>query len=178
TVIDGLSQGYHSFEVYTMDNEGNRSISVYVSGMVYGENYEKSLSNRSVESFKYEIGGSSLVNWLVADSSSIGLKLRFKKVNDEEITLIVKNEDSISSLIDHDISSQISYQTMYKPNSLSIDTFYAPTQNLKVNEILLPNSGNPFIGINVSGRWGNLKDWNTNQAAKNHNGIGGFDNLN
>src|SRR5690606_8950612 len=58
TVIDGLSQGYHSFEVYTMDNEGNRSISVYVSGMVYGENYEKSLSNRSVESFKYEIGGS------------------------------------------------------------------------------------------------------------------------
>src|SRR5690606_8469154 len=26
TIIEGLNQGYHSFEVFTMDDEGNRSV--------------------------------------------------------------------------------------------------------------------------------------------------------
>src|SRR5690606_30464708 len=57
TIIEGLNQGFHSFEVFTMDDEGNRSISVFASGMVYGENYEQSLPNLSVEGVKYQIGG-------------------------------------------------------------------------------------------------------------------------
>lgn len=177
TIIEGLNQGFHSFEVFTMDDEGNRSISVFASGMVYGENYEQSLPNRSVEGVKYQIGGNTFINWLLADSTSVGVRLSYKNLGGENKTLIVKNNETITELYEHDLGTEIKYQTMYKPDSLSIDTFYAPVVDVKVNEILLQNGGAPFLGTDISGRWGNLKDWDTNQAAKNHDGVGGFDNI-
>ena len=177
TIIEGLNQGFHSFEVFTMDDEGNRSISVFASGMVYGENYEQSLPNLSVEGVKYQIGGNTFINWLLADSTSVGVRLSYKNLGGENKTLIVKNNETITELYEHDLGTEIQYQTMYKPDSLSIDTFYAPVVDVKVNEILLQNGGAPFLGTDISGRWGNLKDWDTNQAAKNHDGVGGFDNI-
>ncbi|WP_165384701.1 DUF4998 domain-containing protein [Sphingobacterium corticibacterium] len=177
TIIEDLSQGFHSFEVCTMDDEGNRSIPVYASGMVYGENYEQSLPNRSVEGAKFQIGGNTFVNWLLADSTSVGVRLSYKNLAGENKTLIVKNDETITELYGQDLGTEIKYQTMYKPDSLSIDTFYASIVTIRANEIILQNGGGPFLGTDISGRWGNLKDWDTNQAAKNHNGVGGFDNL-
>lgn len=177
TIIEGLEQGYHSFEVFTMDNEGNRSIPEYISGMVYGDNYEKSLPNRDTDAVQYKIGGNTFINWLIADSTSVGVKLTFKTTKGENKTVVIKNEETKTELTDYMPHTEIQYQTMYKPDSLSIDTFYASPVYIKPNEILLLNAGAPFIGVDINDRWGNLLDWDTNQAARNHNGVGGFDNL-
>ncbi|MFD2744230.1 MULTISPECIES: DUF4998 domain-containing protein [Sphingobacterium] len=176
--IDRLEQGFHSFEIYTLDREGNKSVPVYASGMSYGDYYEASLPNRSVDGVKHQIGGDTFVDWLLADSTSIGVRLRYTDTEGRNRVVVVPNEQTMTALQQVDLAGSISYQTMYKPDSLAIDTFYAPIISLKANEILLKNSGSPFIGTDVAGRWGNLKDWNYNSAVQNHNGVGGFDNLN
>lgn len=178
TTIDGLTQGFHTFELFTMDQEGNRSVSVSTSGMVYGDNYEASLPNRSVDGVKYEPDGNTFVSWLLADSASIGVSLSYETILGNKRIKYVSNNELITELEGCDPNKQIFYQTMYKPDPTAIDTFYAPEISLKVNEILLKNGGSPFRGTNISGRWGNLESWDTNTAAKNHNGVGGFDNVN
>lgn len=64
----------------------------------------------------------------------------------------------------------ISYRSLYLPDTLCIDTFYTAYREYKPSLVYFRNLGNPFVGQNISGRWGVIADWTTNAAANPHNG--------
>src|SRR5690606_11924333 len=88
-IVPNLSEDTHMFELYSLDNAGNRSIPVEVMARVYGEVYEGSLVNRVVRDRVVE--GDSLVIWWFddADPSLIGTEIHYSDGN--HINRIVKH---------------------------------------------------------------------------------------
>lgn len=178
-VLSNLSEGNYTFDIYSFDKDGNRSVKVQKSGVVYGDVYESSLLNRPLVNVSWNVGGNTFIGWGDADTSKcIGVRVIYKDNVGITHTLIVPNSSIKTELIDFDPTSNIEYSTLFKPTTSAIDTFFAPAKTKGIDAILLQNQGYPFIGANVNGRWGNLANWTINSACKNHGGIGGFDNMN
>ena len=129
--IDDLQERTYSFDIYTYDNKGNRSIPRSIVGSVYGDVYANSLLNRYIMSAFY-VDDTLTISWASqADESLIGTELTYKNLSTglyESIT--VDNEDEITVIGSFDSSDPvIKYRTVYVP-PMSIDTFYSPLQSL------------------------------------------------
>ncbi|MEJ2881420.1 DUF4998 domain-containing protein [Pedobacter sp. GR22-6] len=179
-LIDPLPEGNYTFEVFTYNKKGDQSIVSTRQGASYGEEFEKSLLNRIMESAVYQTGNSSIVvKWRAADTTNLGAEIKYTTLDGQQLTKRVKKSDSQTILVDCKLGEPISYRTLFKPDSLSIDTFRSAYQSRQITELSLKNPGYPFIASKMSGRWGELAEWITNAAAKNMSGgVGGFDSYN
>src|SRR5690554_72263 len=54
SIIDNLTEGVYTFSVFTRDNFGNSSVKADVIGVVYGDNYANTLSNRPLSTAYYD----------------------------------------------------------------------------------------------------------------------------
>lgn len=176
-IIENLEENIYNFEIKTFDLKGNSSISQNVTAQTYGERYQNSLVNRPVLS-NVLINSKLVVNFvnLNANSGALKSEIIYRNTSDQEVTVLVDIKETNLVLNDFKNGSTYRYRTLYKPVSNAIDTFY--TGYLDVRPIptpVLKNAKVPFANSGISGRWGNLADWNTNAAAKNHGGYGGVD---
>lgn len=187
TTIISLPEGNYNFELYNYDAAGNRSVASRVSGSSFGPIYQQSLLNRGLESFyarQFNIENKAALSWYPSDSKSPGMEVTYKNTGGQNVTVISDGKAGSTFLADYDLSSPVTYRTMFLPDSSAIDVFYAPSltvspSSLVANQIHLKNAGYPFKASKTVGRWGTLADWITNDAAKNHDGpVGGLDNLN
>ncbi|MDR2382737.1 MAG: DUF4998 domain-containing protein, partial [Prevotellaceae bacterium] len=65
-LINGLDEGYYSFSMYTVDNEGHRSITTPLYPQIvqiYGNVYLNSVSPRGVEKMEMQAGGDLKITW-------------------------------------------------------------------------------------------------------------------
>ena len=177
-IVPDLAEGNYNFELFTFDKDGNSSVVSLVSGSVYGEIYEKALLNRIIKTMRLEPDGSTSINWLGSESTSAGVELSYINKSGTNQKVKIPRDGNTTLLTDYNPVSPLTYRTAFLPDSNTIDTFYTANSTKTINEIGLKNPGSPFIGANISGRWGNLKDWTANAAAQNHSGVGGFDNYN
>lgn len=181
TIINNLAEGNYNFELITYDKNGNSSVPALTSGIVYGSIYETALPNRAVESVKLQVGGDTFVNWYPSENNSTGVELTYRDNSNINHKIIVPTKEAATAIVNFNTNTQVSYRTMFKPDSLAIDTFYAPMVTKGINEILLKNAGgggnNPFLRSDAGSRFGILKDWTVNTAVKNidNNTKGGFD---
>lgn len=123
-ILDNVSEGYHTFEIYTFDNLGNSSIKVDVSAEVYGENYTGSLLNRTINRIEY-INGDIIIHWQSAGQRAIGTQLNYTDVADKEHVIWIDSASAESILPSFKPNSSIRYHTAYIPMENAIDTFYA-----------------------------------------------------
>lgn len=59
-ILSPMPEGAYSFDIYTFDDEGNKSIKVSTTGQVYGDRYTSSLLPRPVKSAIYSDGAVSI----------------------------------------------------------------------------------------------------------------------
>lgn len=186
--IFAVDEGTKSFTVFTYDAAGNASVSVSSIGTVYGDLYQRSLSNRDIADAVYKTDGSLLIRWADVNSNSGIVKMQIKymdKLSNMHDTLITSFPTGLggalleSSLPNYKAGSSFSYRTAYLPNPTAIDTFYVDYKTHKaidVTSLYLTNTG-PFTRAANSGtgRFGNLgAPWITSANIKNHAGVGGF----
>ncbi|SER66451.1 DUF4998 domain-containing protein [Pedobacter rhizosphaerae] len=180
-MVPSLPEGNYSFEVFTFDKNGNKSVAALKQGATYGDIFEKSLLNRILERAVYQPStGATILNWRVSDAGSVGVDVTYTTVNGVSRTKRVTKAANQIVLTDRNPDTDIQYRTLFLPDSTAIDTFYSASVSRKINEFLLKNSGAPFIAGKRDGRWGDLAEWTTNAAAKNMSNktIGGFDSYN
>jgi len=180
-LISPLQEGNYTFEVYTFDKNGNKSVATLKQGATYGDVYEKSLLNRVLESVVYQpSNGSTTLNWRPSATGTVAVALTYTTLSGATKSRRVDNNTTQVVLADHNPETSIQYKTLFLPDSSAIDTFYSASTSAKINQFFLKNQGAPFVQSARDGRWGLLADWTTNAAARNmSNGtLGGWDSYN
>lgn len=125
-IIPKLVEATYSFKVLLHDNKGNTSVPVYVTSKAYGKNYEESLLNRSLQTITKNSNGSALLTWGVFESTALGVEVNYVTPANAKKQIYVKGSLATNTISDIMSKSTVSYRTYFKPDTLSIDTFYAP----------------------------------------------------
>ena len=181
--INNLGEGSLSFEIRTYDKDGNTSVPVIVTGTVYGEIYQSSLTTRGITKAEVQPDNSALINWadVNADAGVVGMQVKFTDnagINHD--TLLKSTAASMSSsLPDFKSGTSLSYRTAFLPNKTAIDTFYTDYQiksvKAEVTSVYLTNTKQPFAkNPSTDSRWAVPTGWDVNAAVLNHNGYGGW----
>lgn len=185
--VINLPEGNYNFELFNYDAVGNRSVVSRCSGSSYGDVFQRSLFNRNLDNFyarQFNLPNNAALSWTGVDAKCVGMEVIYKNTAGKDIRTTSSAKSSVTYLPDYDLSSPVSYRTMFLPDSSAIDTFFTAAvvkspATLLPGQIHLKNSGYPFKAAKTVGRWGTLADWMANDAVKNHDGpVGGLDNLN
>lgn len=130
-LINDLQEGEYLFELVHYDPIGNRSMSVDTNAMVYGMQYSRGLGNRMIESITQHEDQVS-IQWDSSSEGMVGVEVNYTDMNGVLRTVQFSVDLDSSILEQVDIQEKIEYRTLYKPEELSIDTFYSD-----FNEIIL-----------------------------------------
>lgn len=180
-MINNIPEGAYFFDIYTYDNEGHRSVKATAYGRVYGSNYQKSLLARGVKSSTpYDAYGTVRLTWSDPDEQFVGGQVRYTTFyGNDTIIPIVNHKDSIYTLLPN-ATTTFQYRSIFKPQPAAIDSFYSSwttqTTPVKVTGLYMKNFEEPFVRAAWDGaRWGTLKEWMVNAAAKNRGIYGSYD---
>lgn len=180
-----LPEGVYSFTVVTTNSFGERSVPVFISGKSYGENYKGTLLNRPLEDAWLPESGNAVLKWGAKEETCIGVKIAYTKNDGSPAEGYLEDAAAEIVLNDYKPGTPFTYRTLFKPEPLSIDTFYAAPISMKMKrEVIthqhLKNYRRPFaIGEWDGERWGTPADWDVSASAKTRSGgkYGGYDNL-
>lgn len=183
-IVSNLPEGPITFTVYTYDAKGNKSIPMIITGNVYGESFQLSVNqrgNRAALASIFNHDGAVAIGWANVDAyvGVLGMQIHYTDAHDVARDTIVParltNQTTIIPNVG--IKQVMSYNTLYLPDTVGIDTFtVAPKELPAFTEVQLLNSVKPVANqANDGSRWATLRDWITNDAAKNHGGYGGTD---
>ncbi|KJD34691.1 hypothetical protein PK35_02715 [Tamlana nanhaiensis] len=180
-IIDGLDESIYNFVVKTFDAEGNSSIPVSQTAEVFGDRYIASLFNRPLIS-NILVGNELVINFAEMDLNSgvVGSEVQYTNTSDELVTVFVNITEPSLTITDFKEASSYQYRTAFVPVETAIDNFFTALEEVKpVPTPVLQNAAVPFVAAESSGRWGTLAaPWITNDAAKTHDGLGGWDEWN
>ncbi|QDH79873.1 DUF5013 domain-containing protein [Echinicola soli] len=177
-VIGELEENNYTFEVVTIDNEGNESVPVYATGTAYGERYSSALNNRPIEKADLTVWNqNTIVEFGQLDLATGPLYSEIEYVDNEgeRHFLDVPLESTEVVLENYQVGTDFKLRTYYKPEPHSMDTFPTEAGSVAPKVTYMRNMQVPFSTSEKSGRWGNLEGWITNDNAKIHGGYGGWD---
>ncbi len=151
-IIDGLTEGNYSFNFYTLDNEGNRSIKTEVLGQAYDTLYEKGLILRDVTSvsstgseltihFQPFQGGDTYLEQEVVYTSSL---------TNQQKAVQLPAEGEALTIADF-TGTGFTHRSVYRPQELSPDLFYSVSRTVFTPQNPLPDyPQNNAVGISVA----------------------------
>lgn len=140
--LPDLEEGLYTFDVYTYDKAGNRSIGSQVIGEVFGESYQRTISNRLIKSVAWldivQQGNTPAfkgaeITWYGVNAQAIYVDIEYVK---EDGTVVKLREEPVrvsgrpplfretTRLPNCAANSTIRYRTAFVPDPLAIDTFY------------------------------------------------------
>jgi len=126
-IIPNLIEGNYNFTVYTYDDAGHRSVAFLGSGIVYGDSYVSSLTNRSLRSITQSKDGLRiLLTWGGAADGDLGTEVDYIGHDGNSHKIIVPPAETTTTLPDYQENSQLTYQSLYKPDATAFELF-SPT---------------------------------------------------
>ncbi|WP_167598039.1 DUF4998 domain-containing protein [Leeuwenhoekiella sp. ZYFB001] len=176
-VIEDLPENIYNFEIRTYDTANNSSVPTYVTGKVYGERYKASLRNRPLTQSSL-MGDSVQIAFVEADVTSgiVSTEIEYKNSLGRNELIKIPLETSSLTLRNFMEGNAFKYRSVYKPDSLSIDSFFTAydsiVPSLPISEPpYLENSSQPFKIANDSGqRYSTPASWIHNTAALIYHG--------
>lgn len=129
-----LAENLYNFEFVTFDALGNKSVPVYATGRSYGDLYQKSISNRLIVSaIADQATGDVTVNWRSIDKTlgAFATDITYTDNSDKKRRVRVKIDEKESLLLDYKKGTSFNYQTLYRPDTLCIDTIVTSIETQK-----------------------------------------------
>ncbi len=122
-MITDLDEKSYIFSLYTLDSDGNRSVRVDEFASVYGDKYEATLKNRSIN--ELELNSDSVVfNWAVAPLGLIYTDLSYSTTEGASAAVRILADSSRTVLFDCSYTMPVTYKSSFLPEPLAIDTFF------------------------------------------------------
>lgn len=134
-MFDNLEEKAYTFEVFTYDKEGNRSVRSEVLGMVYGDIYEKTLLNRAIRSITV-VKGKPVIEWMDAEEGVLGDEVIYVDKNGEDRQLFAPASRDSTWLPDFVPGGTFGARTLFLPDSLAIDTFMTTRKETQIDSAL------------------------------------------
>lgn len=153
--FNNATEGTYVFEIYTFDNEGNRSVRVEAIGRVFGDTYKSRLLSRPIYDATV-VNDSLWINWGgLSDTAIVGTQVTYKDANNVTRSFIV-DETILLSQFPNFPRGDIQYRTIYLPDVNAIDTFYTPWVSMYVKGMRfpLPKTGWTITASSFDGRSG------------------------
>jgi hypothetical protein len=140
--IDHLEESTYSFIIYTIDDQGHRSVPTEMPAIgVYGPKYAGTLLNRTIDGIAYEPGTKMLtITWKTPDTVNTSTDIWYTD------TLGVANKFTLgptedTSVFSWSMGSKVYYRSAYKPVSIAIDSFEVTHQDsAKIENLPVPKS--------------------------------------
>ncbi|SEM03576.1 protein of unknown function [bacterium A37T11] len=131
SIIDPIAEGTYTFEYYTYDLGGHRSVKSDTIGTVYGDEYRATLFNRVYKAFKLDDLGKPMIIWDPGNvRGGVGIELMFKDVAAIEQHIKRAITEDTTRINYELLDGSLQYRTLFKPDSNAIDTFYTNYQSL------------------------------------------------
>ncbi|GGH21387.1 hypothetical protein GCM10011418_27200 [Sphingobacterium alkalisoli] len=178
-MLENMTENVHNFEVVTFDTEGNKSITVYGIGNVYGERYQQSIFNRPIANNSLKAYDNTFTATFGNVDRTLGIfatEIRYVDTEGVNQTIRLDIDDKDVALTNVKIDESMSFRSLYLPDTLCLDTFYTAYTDFNPSLTYYRNLGYPFTATNISGRWGVLQDWTSNASANAISGRGSWDN--
>jgi hypothetical protein len=135
-LVDPVAEGDYTFQVFSYDGKGHRSIRFEQAFSSYGEVYSSTLNTRSVASVTVGDGAVS-VKWGSSFSAlEVGIEVRYIGTDGVEKILFVPTEELMAATVieDADLGRSLTYRTAYKPSEDAIDVFYSVEKLIQLPE--------------------------------------------
>jgi hypothetical protein len=128
--IDNLTEGSYSFNVYSYDKAGHKSVSTQTIGNVYGPIFSSTIYNRSIRSHvKDTLDFTLYVEWVGLDAKCIGTEWLYTDADGLATRSFSPIADS-TIITSCDVTQPISYRSLFLPEPKAIDTFFTEFKNL------------------------------------------------
>ena len=121
TVPLDLPEKDYLFEIYTLDDKGNRSVKVQVVGKVYGDSYRSTLTNRAIGSVAAS-PTSLAIKWAEPKEAAVMVEMEYHDATGNIVALTVSSSETSTILPSWEKGSEIKYRTLYNPEAC-LDTF-------------------------------------------------------
>ncbi len=124
-LIEPLPEAPYSFIIHTYDAEGNKSVPVEVSCIVYGDQYLSRLLGRRIERAGYYNDGRLYIRWGAADitNGAIATELEYKDAAGNPVQLVIKPTEQVTERSSFEVGSGIRWRTVYVPDSTCLDNY-------------------------------------------------------
>lgn len=122
-LFNDMEENYFQFDIYMFDKAGNSSIRSSQIGRVFGENYERSLLNRTYSSLVRK-GENLIVEWMAGESDLLGIQIQYQNALNETIEKMTPGDVTIDTLYNFPVGGSFEYKSMFLPEPLALDTFY------------------------------------------------------
>lgn len=133
--IDDLEEKSYLFDLYTIDNQGSRSIKVQKTGTTYGEKYRQSLFNRAITRMT---GGGTVdsisISWGQVVAGNVGVVIEYLNKDGMTITDTIPPTVSKTIIRNWEPMGIFKYKTLFVPEKNAIDTF-----STNILEVQLPD---------------------------------------
>ncbi|SEM21835.1 protein of unknown function [bacterium A37T11] len=125
-LIPGLDEQSYSFMIRNFDEKSNQSLPVEVLAKVYGDDYQRRISNRIIKASEVDSQGRLLIKLVSADMTNGALKtqIQYTGIDGGIHMRIVGPLQLADTIVDYKVGTQYSHRTLYLPDSTSLDTFY------------------------------------------------------
>jgi hypothetical protein len=122
-----LTEGKYNLKAISFDASGNRSAIFWVEMHIYGNQYKAALMNRKAKAVDYQDNSVTIAYDDPVTEDEIGIVVNFTDMNGGSQHNFYSNEELASPLIisDIDLTKEASYQSLYVPGKLSLDTLQA-----------------------------------------------------
>ena len=137
--VDGLAEGGYTFEIFTFDDKGNRSVTTSVFGYVYGDTYQSSLLPRNVRTIEIEDGAGLNIQWGGGSEQMADTEIKYEDQSGAIRYALVPASAQTVQLEDWKLGSTVEFRTYYVPDPMAIDTFVTGYEQLTVDLAYLEN---------------------------------------
>lgn len=123
--IDDLVEKDYSFVIKTFDEQGNVSVPVEVVSKVYGDVYSSSIvnANRLINDAYYDNPNSLKIVWDNPESKLFKTQITYTTTAETQTTIELNPEEKNSLCTDYKPGTEISYISLFKPDSTCLDLF-------------------------------------------------------
>jgi len=131
--IPGLEEKSYLFTLRTYNDKGDVSVPQEFFGKTYGDKYEATLYNRSLNRVRYNDQAEVEFDFGEAFEGTLYSDIFYTNNNKDSVSLRVPADQSDVVIADYNSVNPIQYITAYKPDTTCIDTFYCElSENLKI----------------------------------------------
>ena len=131
-IFTNLQENIYSYTIRTMDENGNKSVPVELTGSVFGDRYQASLLNRAIASAIIGEDDKLTIIWGAADTTNGArtTEVRYTTVDGQTATASFSAKKDTSYITGVQGSNGFEYRTVFTPDTLAVDTFYTAYQQM------------------------------------------------
>jgi hypothetical protein len=123
-IIPNLTEGNYNFTVYTFDAGNHKSVVANSSGVVYGDSYLSSLTNRTLKTVTPSPDGSQIqLAWGPSAGGELATEINYVAQDGTNQRILMKSTDISTVLPSYTAKSKLTYRSLYRPDTTAFEDF-------------------------------------------------------